>query len=151
MLQRFDSFVTGITLCYKSIQRIKSMETTELGLKGTHVMCLFYLHHNQEGMTAAQLAVRCEEDKGAVSRTLAELTELGYVLPVESDGKKKYRALIQLSDAGNQVAEKVDTLISGWVSAVGEGLSEAERESFYYALGVISENLKHKTSDRAKG
>ena len=43
MIQRFDAFVSGITACYKYIQRIKSMEMTEFGLKGTHVMCLYYL------------------------------------------------------------------------------------------------------------
>ena len=43
MIQRFDAFVSGITSCYKYIQRIKSMEMTEFGLKGTHVMCLYYL------------------------------------------------------------------------------------------------------------
>ena len=42
MLQRFEDFVTGITVCYKYIQRIKSAEMTEFGLKGTHVMCLFF-------------------------------------------------------------------------------------------------------------
>ena len=29
MIQRFDAFVSGITSCYKFIQRIKSMEMTE--------------------------------------------------------------------------------------------------------------------------
>ena len=46
MIQRFDAFVSGITSCYKYIQRIKSMEMTEFGLKGTHVRCLYYLRQN---------------------------------------------------------------------------------------------------------
>ena len=46
MLQRFQDFVTGITQCYRSIQKIKSTEMTEFGLKGTHVMCLFFLGQN---------------------------------------------------------------------------------------------------------
>ena len=33
MIQRFDAFVSGITSCYKYIQRIKAMEMTEFGLK----------------------------------------------------------------------------------------------------------------------
>ena len=59
MLQRFETFVTGITTCYKCIQRIKSMEMTEFVLKGAHLMCLFFLHHNPEGLTAAQLCQLC--------------------------------------------------------------------------------------------
>ena len=55
MLHRFEEFVTGITECHRYIQRIKAMEMTELGLKGTHVMCLFYMGRSPEGLTAGQL------------------------------------------------------------------------------------------------
>ena len=81
MLHRFSAFVGGITECYKYIQRIKAAEMTEFGLKGTHVMCLFYLAQNPEGLTAAQLCALCQEDKAAISRTLSELAEKGFLLP----------------------------------------------------------------------
>ena len=147
MIHRFHTFVSNITLCYKSIQRIKSVEMTEFGLKGTHAMCLFYLHHEPGGLTAAQLCSRCEEDKAAISRTLAELIEQGYIQPAE---KRKYRAPMQLTDAGIQVAEKVDTLVEQWVTAGGAGLTDEERAAFYHALDIISENLKSKTWERTK-
>ena len=147
MIQRFQSFVTGITVCYKSIQQIKSIEMTEFGLKGTHAMCLFYLHHEPGGLTAAQLCSLCEEDKAAISRTLAELIEQGYIQPVE---KKKYRAPMYLTEAGIQVAEKVDTLVMQWVTAGGDGLTEEERAVFYRALNIISENLRNRTWERTK-
>ena len=41
MLNRFEDFVTGITECHRYIQRIKAMEMTEFGLKGTHVIAFF--------------------------------------------------------------------------------------------------------------
>lgn len=144
MIQRFHTFVSAITICYKSIQRIKSAEMTEFGLKGTHVMCLFYLHHEPSGLTAAQLCSLCEEDKAAISRTLAELTEKGYIQQATEPGKKKYRALMHLTEAGTEVAQKVDLLISHWVAAGGNGLTEQEREVFYHALGIIAENLRNK-------
>ena len=144
MIHRFHTFVSAIALCYKSIQRIKSAEMTEFGLKGTHVMCLFYLHHEPAGLTAAQLCSRCEEDKAAISRTLAELTEKGYILPAQDPGKKKYRAVMQLTEAGVQVAEKVDVLITQWVTAGGNGLTDEEREVFYRTLTIIAENLRNK-------
>lgn len=141
MLQRFEAFVTGITLCYKYIQRIKSAEMSEFGLKGTHVMCLFFLHHNPRGLTAAQLCQLCAEDKAAISRTVAKLQELGYV----EGGDKKYRAALSLTTAGEALAVKIDALIEQWVSFGGDGLNEEERTAFYHALERISANLKEKT------
>lgn len=139
MIHRFDAFVTGITTCYKYIQRIKAMEMTELGLKGTHVMCLFYLNLNPEGLTAAQLCALCDEDKAAISRTVAELTSRGYI--VTSD-PQKYRARLCLTDAGAGIAVRMNDLIEQWVCTGGDGLSESERETFYRSLGVIANNLR---------
>lgn len=138
MIKRFEAFVTGITLCYKYIQKIKSAEMTELGLKGTHVMCIFFLSHNPEGLTAAQLCRLCAEDKAAVSRTVAELQREGYVAP----GEKRYRAALRLTEKGMEIAKKVDELIEQWVAFGGAGLSDSDREAFYRALELISNNLK---------
>ena len=138
MLQRFESFVTGITVCYKYIQKIKTMEMTEFGLKGAHVMCLFFLHHNPEGLTAAQLCQLCAEDKAAISRTIAFLQERGYI----DAGEKKYRAQLHLTESGLEVARRVDCLIEQWVELGGDGLSAQERATFYRALELISANLR---------
>ena len=138
MIKRFEAFVTGITLCYKYIQKIKSAEMTELGLKGTHVMCIFFLSHNPDGLTAAQLCRLCAEDKAAVSRIVAELQREGYVAP----GEKKYRAALRLTEKGMEIAKKVDELIEQWVAFGGAGLSDSDREAFYRALELISNNLK---------
>ena len=141
MLNRFGVFVAGITACYRYIQRIKASEMTELGLKGTHVMCLFYLHQHPQGLTAAQLCQLCGEDKAAMSRSLSELEARGYLQTQLTDGKK-YRAKIRLTALGIQAACKIDTLIQSWVAAGGDGLTEQERESFYVTLGQIADNLK---------
>lgn len=138
MIKRFEAFVTGITLCYKYIQKIKSAEMTELGLKGTHVMCIFFLSHNPEGLTAAQLCRLCAEDKAAVSRTVAELQREGYV----AHGEKRYRAALRLTEKGMEIAKRVDELIEQWVAFGGAGLSDSDREAFYRALELISNNLK---------
>lgn len=149
MLHRFGVFVAGITACYKYIQRIKSAEMTELGLKGTHVMCLYYLHQNSQGLTAAQLCQLCGEDKAAMSRSLSELEAGGFLQTHLTEGKK-YRAKILLTPAGVEAAGKMDALIQNWVAAGGDGLTEQERESFYATLERIAENLrseyKHKES-----
>lgn len=146
MKHRFQAFVAGITVCYKYIQRIKSMEMTELGLKGTHAMCLFYLHQNPEGLTATQLCQLCAEDKAAISRTVAELQNLGYVTVPECAGKK-YRVLLTVTPAGEQIGRQMDCLIENWVSAGGDGLNEEERTAFYHSLDLIASNLRQSMKD----
>ncbi len=141
MIHRFEAFISGITICYKYIQRIKSIEMEELGLKGTHAMCLFYLHLNPEGLTATQLSTLCGEDKAAISRTISDLRQQGFVC---QESEKNYRAPLLLTQKGQTVAEKVDQLIESWVTAGGDGLSEQQRTDFYQSLALISSNLKNK-------
>lgn len=141
MIQRFDAFVTGITVCYKYIQRIKSAEVTDMGLKGAHVMCMFHLKQHPEGLTASQLCTLCAEDKAAVSRTVSFLKSEGYV---SSEGSKNYRALLRLTEAGRAVASQFDQLISDWVSSGGSGLTDQERTDFYRGLSLIANNLRSK-------
>ena len=147
MIQRFDAFVSGITACYKYIQRIKSMEMTEFGLKGTHVMCLYYLRRNPAGLTAAQLCGLCAEDKAAISRTVSELRSRGYITTLS---EKAYRAMLTLTAAGQELARKFDHLIEGWVSAGGDGLTDEERSAFYKTLSAITENLRARIEAEAK-
>ena len=112
---------------------------TEYGLKGSHVMCLFFLHQHGEGLTAAQLCQLCAEDKAAISRNLASLSKKGLI---SADETKKYRALITLTDKGEEIAKKLDGLIETWVEVVGKGLSNQDRAIFYHGLDVISTNLR---------
>ncbi len=138
MIERFQSFVTGISTCYKSIQRIKAMEMTEFGLKGAHAMCLVFLHYNPQGLTATQLCQLCAEDKAAISRTVQQLVAKGYIYA----GEKKYRAQLMLTEAGRELAAKMDKVIEQWVGNGGTGLNEEERGAFYRSLEIISANLR---------
>ncbi len=90
-------------------------------------------------MTLTALSAACEEDKAAMSRTVAELTRDGFVTV---DSERKYRAPITLTDKGRLVAKRVDEMVEEAVAAGGDGLSEEERRNFYYALELISENLR---------
>ncbi len=143
MPTRFEQFVTGITACYRSIQHIKSTEMTELGLKGAHVMCLYYLYHAPDGLTAAQLCRLCAEDKAAVSRTLAELEARGCISPVSGS---TYRTPRFLTDAGNALAAHMNGIIQDWEATGGAGLTEADRAQFYRTLSHIASNLREKSS-----
>ena len=141
MIQRFQEFLTGITVCYKYIQRIKNAEMTEFGLKGTHVACMFYLNHNPEGFTAAQLCNLCAEDKATISRTVSELRAKGYIEP---GAGKNYRAPLRLTEAGRDIARQMDPLIESWVTVGGEGMTEEQRAAFYDSLSLIASNLRTK-------
>ena len=145
LLPRFEEFLTGITVCYKYIQRIKNAEMTEFGLKGIHVSCMFYLHHNPDGLTATQLCSLCAEDKASISRTVSDLRERGYI---EQNGAKHYRAPLHLSQAGHAIAKRMDPLIKSWVSAGGQGMSAEQRENFYQSLSLISGNLRQKMNEQ---
>ena len=147
MIQRFDAFVSGITACYKYIQRIKSMEMTEFGLKGTHVMCLYYLRQNPAGLTASQLCGLCAEDKAAISRTVSELRSQGYITSLS---QKAYRAMLTLTSTGQEIARKFDHLIEGWVTTGGDGLSDEERSDFYKVLSTIADNLRSRIETERK-
>ena len=146
MTHRFESFVTGITVCYKYIQRIKSVEMTEFGLKGTHVTCLFYLYRNPQGLTSAQLCQLCAEDKATISRTVSDLRSRGYIEP---GGEKNYRAQLRLSQAGEVIAQQMEPLIESWVTVGGEGLTDQQRETFYESLALIADNLRKKLGQQA--
>ncbi len=139
MIERFDIFTTTITQIYKSLQKIKNREMTEVNLKGIHVMCLFRLNRNPDGMTLTALSAACEEDKAAMSRTVSELAGLGYVKTAEG---RRYRAPVVLTDSGREVAAKIDDMIISAVNAGGDGLTDEERSVFYKALTLISNNLK---------
>ena len=130
MIKRFEQFVSGITVCYKYIQRIKALEMPELepGMKGSHVMCIFYLEQNPDGLTAAQLSNLCQEDKAAISRTLSELVERGFVAGGEKDGKR-YRALLVLTEKGQALAEKVDGNVLRVMSRIACSEEDIAKES----------------------
>ena len=95
---RFEDFVGLISGLYKEIQRIKTSEGARLGLKGSDVMCLYYLERSKDGLTGADLARMAGVTRAAVSRTLAHLEEGGYVEVDDSgDAAVKYRAPVRLT------------------------------------------------------
>lgn len=53
MVRRFETFIIYINQIYRCVQKIKSREMMELGLKGTDVMCLFNLMRSDDGLTSA--------------------------------------------------------------------------------------------------
>lgn len=142
MIQRFEQLTNGVARIYKSIQKIKKTEMRSWGLKGNHVMCLYYLNQHPEGLTAADLCSMCNEDKAGISRTLADLEEKQYITYSLPQGDKKYRAKATLTQIGKECSMEVNERILHAVCAGGKGISEEERRIFYHVLFLIADNLE---------
>jgi DNA-binding MarR family transcriptional regulator len=142
MIGRFKEFTKNISFAYKYIIKLKSAAIREFGLKGSHVMCLFYVGEADNGLTATKLCKLCGEDKAAISKSLSALLELGYV-ELENDENKKYRSKYFLTKSGKRVKDALDVKISDVVADGGIGLTEEEREAFYSALQKIVDNLEN--------
>lgn len=140
MEERFETFTVLITRISRSIKRIKADEMADFELKGPHVSCLYYLSQ-RDGMTAAELCERCDEDKAAISRSLDDLEKNGYITCASGAGKR-YKSPLRLTEQGKAVGRAIGEKITRIVEAASEGLSEAERQTMYRALALLSENLE---------
>ena len=116
LIDRFEAFTTYITKVYKSIQKIKLSETESMGLKANHVMYMYHLGKNEDGLTPTELCKLCIEDKAAVSRIIADLTKKGFVQPAQVDSKRKYRTKFILTKEGIDMNKRINDTISIAVS-----------------------------------
>ena len=140
MKERFSSFTYLISSLSRSIRKIKTVAVEEYDLKSPHVTYLYYISRAGK-ITARELCDVCGDDKGAVSRSLEFLEEKGLVKSEVLEGKK-YKALISLTDKGEQVANQLDSKIDDALVAAGAGLNDEDRATMYRALELIDGNLK---------
>lgn len=149
MEERYETFTVLIARINRSIKRVKSAEMAEFQLKGPYVSCLYYLSLT-DGLTAAALCERCDEDKAAISRSLDDLEKSGYITCESSTGRR-YRAPLHLTERGRAVCRGINERIDRIVDSASQGLSEAERKSMYRALNLIAENLEQMYSGKQGG
>lgn len=146
MIDRFEKLTSGISRIYKSIQKIKKHEMQALGLKGPHVMPMYFLMIHPEGLTPADLCVLCNEDKAGISRILSDLEQnelISYELSDETSGdKKRYRSKAFLTENGWFHANTVKDLILNATALGGRQLNDEDRETFYRVLALIADNLE---------
>ena len=134
----FENFTITILKLNKLVHKIKNFEMQEYGLKTIHVMCVYYLNNNPEGLTASELTKLTLEDKAAISRALKVLQEKGYI----NYDQNKYNAEIRLTDAGKKLAETICKKADLAVNAASFKFSEKQRNSFYMELKTIADNLE---------
>ena len=111
-----------------------------LGLKGKQVQCLFALYNLPDGASLTELCTLCDSDKGAMSRTIKELTAKGLVY-VDEKSTQKYRNPIKLTAHGQAAGKVVCDKISSILATVSAEITPAERETLYQTLTQIADNL----------
>ena len=141
-IERFEIFTTTITKAYKTIQKIKFSEAERIGVKGSHVMYLYYLGKNQNGLTPTELSKLCVEDKAAVSRAVLDLTKKGFIESSNDNPERKYRTKLRLTEEGKSINKQINDAIAIAVDKASKNLNESERENFYHVFFNITENLE---------
>ena len=143
MIQRFETFQTSIQQIYAQLQRVKTVGMQEFGLQASHVMCLYELDRHEEGMTAAELANACELNKAAISRSVKVLKDKGYVSVSSVLESRSYRAKIILTEAGMQVAARMNEKIVSITQMINNQIGTEELDHLYVILRQISGLLKN--------
>ena len=145
MYDRFETFTVAIIKINRCIHKIKAEVMAQFDLKSQHVSCLYYLL-DANGLTATELCEICAEDKSAISRAIDYLEKRGLIY-CDSAAKKRYKALLTLTDEGRMIAKIVDDKIKEVLAQSAAGLSKEEHESFYKSLLTIAANLQRICGD----
>lgn len=142
MLNRFAKFSLSISEIDRCWHKLAAEEMAKYELNSPHAVYLNMLYEaGTEGVTAAQLAELSRKNKADVSRMVAILEKKGLVARVAVGGNL-YRAKLVLTQEGLSAAEHVRQRAAIAVELAGNGLTPEEREIFYKALGLITENLQ---------
>lgn len=139
MQERFKTFTVLITKINRSIHKIKTEEMAEFNLKSPHVSCLYYLY-KAEALTAKELCDICAEDKAALSRSIDYLETNGFI-ECNSNAKKRYKALLMLTEKGKEIAKRIAQKIDNILEQASASITEESRKVMYQSLETINENL----------
>lgn len=140
-MNRFETFTGSILELNRYLQKLKDIEMKPFGLRANHVMCLYHLGKNPQGLTVTQMAEACKEDKAAVSRCMAQLVERGLVQGNFPENKRSYRTRLTLTASGQELVEKIYQKVDAAMIGGSSGLTEAQRENLYAAMEIIINNL----------
>ncbi len=140
MQEHFKLFTVLIASINRDIRHVKTQIMAEHNLKCPHVSTLYYLYVEKE-LTLKELCEKCNEDKGAISRSVKSLEQEGLVDAAYT--QKKYKQKLQLTEKGKLVGKDVVKKIDIAIERAVENLSDEDRESVYRSLKIISKNLQN--------
>lgn len=140
---RFEEFVGLISALSKEVQRIKTTESSHMGLQGADIMILYYLGHSEHGMTGAELARAAGVTRAAVSRTLSHMEREGFVrIDASEDKKTRYRVPVVLTERGRAAADRADERIGYVMRTVASVQTSRDRMVMYASLKNVLDCLK---------
>ena len=139
MDDRFEHFTYLILKTSKLIQRLKTLEVEEYGLKAVHVMCIYCLNKSKNGLTSKELVEYTQEDKAAISRALNLLKKKNIV----NYDSSKYSEPILLTNYGKEIAKEIDRKSIIALHKSSESISEQERCKLYVTLEKILNNIEN--------
>lgn len=143
MIDRFEKFSLAISEIHRYWHKIAADVMEKHGLKGPYATYFTTMYRYPDGVTSAKLAELCSRDKADVSRAISAMEKSGLV---ERDGaNNNYRAPLRLTEKGRSIAQDINTKAAAAVERGGQGLSDADRETFYAALELITSNLQKLT------
>ena len=136
MEERFETFTVLIMRISRSIKRIKADEMADFELKGPHVSCLYYLSQ-RDGMTAAELCERCDEDKAAISRSLDDLEKNGYITCASGAGKR-YKSPLRLTERGRAAYVHHARFHKAMIDSISDEMTSEEMELLIKTLTKLN-------------
>lgn len=137
---KFGIFSTNISYLVRCVQHLRSIKMTEYSLKGTTAVCLCQIWKSEEGLSAGELAKQGEIDKAQVSRSMAELTEMGFVFRDDKDGKQ-YRQKYRLTDKGARAAQDIVQSTKELRVRILKNINAKDMDTFYLVLEQLCQNL----------
>ena len=144
-VERFEQFNSLISGIYRDIQKLKAKWTEPLGMKSVHIFWVYLLKNHPEGLSATELSQHSQSNRSLVSREIQELIELGYVQPAQKTGQRRYGQKLLLTDAGQEVAQRISEATLDIQNIVNAGIPEEDLVILYRTLGKLMENFRHLT------
>lgn len=140
--ERFREFSGLVSRAEKALQRVKTENVKDYGLRGVHVSCLLALHERPEGLTATEVASVCGVDRAQISRVTAELRGLDLVCEASPGPRRRYRGALELTEEGRAAAAEMAGIVDGKAPARQRGYPPEELTVFYRVFGAIVERLE---------
>lgn len=142
---RFGQFALAVSRIHHCIQKIKTIEMQRYDLKAVHVMCVYLLEENPDGLAPTVIVEQTGEDKAAISRALKDLRQRGLVELAQEGDSRAYRTPVRLTQEGVELAKEVHATIRQYFTRMAPETTAEERAVFYRVLFQLSDNL---TSDK---
>ncbi|MGI6280484.1 MAG: MarR family winged helix-turn-helix transcriptional regulator [Acutalibacteraceae bacterium] len=138
-MNRFERFSSTVFNICRYWNKIAAEEMNKHDLKAAYALYLVTMLNHGEPITSAKLCELCGRDKADVSRAVATFEKRGLVV---RSGDKNYRAILELTPQGKEIAKQLNSRATLALKMAGEGINEEGRENLYTCLDLISNNLK---------